>query len=658
MNKVFKQIKRLLQNKDFSKAKQIAENIDSRVDKYNILGIIFYHENNLDRAAEILKKALEINPINDDVLFNYSKVLFEKGNFFESWRYLTRINTKTWEVYDILGDTQLKLDNPAMALHYYKKALELSNLKEMKDKFEEIRQQFKKTEKLAIFCLPGLDSFIKNIAEILANVYELKIVSTTNNNEITNTYNWADIVWLEWANEMAIHITNKLPKANKKILCRLHSYEALSRFPEQINWQNVDRLILVADHIREILETYHEKIYQQIKEKIVIIPNGLDLDKFTFKIHQPGYDVAVVAHINHKKNPTMWLQIIKILKNIDERYTLHIAGDFQEIRYANYFKYFIKEADLGKNVKLYGFVKDINRFLEDKNYVLSTSIHEGHPYNIMEAMARGIKPIIHNFAGAKKLYPESLIFNFIDEAVEKITQASYNSIGYREYLIEKGWTLEDMQKSIKNTLDSLIINGSEKNIGRNIDRKVDEIFKYLKGEKFSNSLKFEVPNTNPGIIYRLEFLEKISKGKNVIHIGFADHKDLILNKIKKGIWLHKLLLDNAKICVGVDVNCEAVEFVKNELNIDNVYCIDILKDEIPENILRIYWDFVILGEVIEHIDNPVLFLKELKKKIGKISKKIILTAPNALKYSNFVLAQKNIEVINSDHRYWFTPYTL
>ncbi|MDN5338800.1 MAG: hypothetical protein PWQ20_1870 [Thermotogaceae bacterium] len=35
-----------------------------------------------------------------------------------------------------------------------------------------------------------------------------------------------------------------------------------------------------------------------------------------------------------------------------------------------------------------------------------------------------------------------------------------------------------------------------------------------------------------------------------------------------------------------------------------------------------------------------------------------MTAPNALRYSNFIFAQKNIEVINSDHRYWFTPYTL
>lgn len=34
-----------------------------------------------------------------------------------------------------------------------------------------------------------------------------------------------------------------------------------------------------------------------------------------------------------------------------------------------------------------------------------------------------------------------------------------------------------------------------------------------------------------------------------------------------------------------------------------------------------------------------------------------MTVPNALSKINFELAQKNIECINTDHKYWFTPYT-
>ena len=90
------EINRLLQNGEFEKAKQYVDKIESAVDKHNVLGIIFYQEGKLDDALNHFKKALEFDPTHDDALFNYSKVLFEKQNYFESWRYLTRIKNKSW----------------------------------------------------------------------------------------------------------------------------------------------------------------------------------------------------------------------------------------------------------------------------------------------------------------------------------------------------------------------------------------------------------------------------------------------------------------------------------------------------------------------------------------------------------------------------------
>ncbi|HOJ89092.1 MAG TPA: tetratricopeptide repeat protein [Pseudothermotoga sp.] len=441
----------LLQKGEFEKAKLYADKIESAVDRHNVLGIIFYQQGKIEEALNHFKKALESNPTHDDALFNYAKVLFEKQDYFESWRHLTRINQKNWEVYDFLGDTQLKQSNPAMALQYYRKACDLDAPEQMKQKFEEAKRSFRRSEKIAIFCLPGLDNFIKDIAQILSNIYEVKLVVTTDGRQIQEAYNWADTVWLEWANEMAVEITNKLPKAGKRIFCRLHSYEALANYPEQINWKNVDKLILVAEHIKNILKDYHPKVYEQIKDKTVVVPNGLDLNKFVFKIRQPGFNIAVVAHINHKKDPAMWLQVMGILRKIDERYILHVAGDFQEIRYANYFKHFIKDTGLEKSVKLHGWVDDVNVFLEDKNYLLSTSIHEGHPYNIAEAMARGIKPIIHNYAGSKAQWPNELIYDFISD-IPCLLSEGYDSASYRNY-IENHWALELQISSIlENTL--------------------------------------------------------------------------------------------------------------------------------------------------------------------------------------------------------------
>jgi len=216
----------------------------------------------------------------------------------------------------------------------------------------------------------------------------------------------------------------------------------------------VDKLILVAPHIREILKIFIPDIEKKVK--IEIIFNGIDLNSTHWKKMQPGYNIAWVGFINYKKNPQMALQILKKLTeglyNTDKRYMLHVAGSFQDSRYKIYLEYMIKEMGLQDNVKFYGWIDDMRGFWEDKNYLLHTSIHESFGYGIFEAMARGIKPVIHNFRGAKELYPKKAIFNTIDEAANKIMSKEYNSGKYRNWIIGKGWTLKNQLKQIKDII--------------------------------------------------------------------------------------------------------------------------------------------------------------------------------------------------------------
>ncbi|WP_041082065.1 class I SAM-dependent methyltransferase [Thermotoga profunda] len=179
---------------------------------------------------------------------------------------------------------------------------------------------------------------------------------------------------------------------------------------------------------------------------------------------------------------------------------------------------------------------------------------------------------------------------------------------------------------------------------------------YLSGKEFSNGLQISFPDQP--YTTRLEFLEKLCVSKRVLHIGFADHKDVINEKIKNNLWLHKRLLDVSQSCYGIDINCDSVEYVRKELGISNVYCLDIITEELPTDLLEKNFDIAILGEVIEHVNNPVLFLSKIKNKLSLICRSLVITTPNALRLANFEFALRGIETINTDHRYWFTPYTL
>ena len=219
----------------------------------------------------------------------------------------------------------------------------------------------------------------------------------------------------------------------------------MSKMPQQINWDTVDRLIFVAPHIRELVKGSMPDIERKVKTEVVY--NGVDLKNIDPVDEKTGFNIAVVCNISHKKNPPLALQVMHTLVDRNARYRLHWAGAFQDTRYEIYLKYMVREMGLENNVVFHGFVTDMNVWWKDKNCLLSTSVHEGHPYNVMEAMARQIKPAVHNFYGAKKMFPDCSLYNTAGEAVELITgSATYD---YRAYIKLKGWTLEDQVAQIR-----------------------------------------------------------------------------------------------------------------------------------------------------------------------------------------------------------------
>jgi hypothetical protein len=145
---------------------------------------------------------------------------------------------------------------------------------------------------------------------------------------------------------------------------------------------------------------------------------------------------------------------------------------------------------------------------------------------------------------------------------------------------------------------------------------------------------------------RIEKIVFEVKDKKVLHIGFADSPNY-QHKYNSGGLLHTCIYFNTVFCVGYDIDNEAVEWLSKYFN-------DVYSDigDVP----LINYDYVLLGEIIEHIGNPVSFLKDIRKRFS--ASKFIITVPNAFKLKNFIYAMRGIERINPDHRFWFTKKTI
>lgn len=174
------------------------------------------------------------------------------------------------------------------------------------------------------------------------------------------------------------------------------------------------------------------------------------------------------------------------------------------------------------------------------------------------------------------------------------------------------------------------------------------------GEARQVSLHFE---SYTEISIRTHYLMQKVVGKKIIHLGCTDHINLIESKIMQGRYLHQLLTYAAEECLGVDIDEEAIAYL-HQIGITNVISVDITQPNIEE-IKSQKWDYMILGEILEHVPNPVQFMKQIKANYGEVVEEFIITVPNAfgLIFAHWA-HESGIESINSDHKYWFSPYTL
>lgn len=165
---------------------------------------------------------------------------------------------------------------------------------------------------------------------------------------------------------------------------------------------------------------------------------------------------------------------------------------------------------------------------------------------------------------------------------------------------------------------------------------------HLSGKTFSNGYRFDLGNAGRAA-RRAERLVEICHNQRVLHVGCCDHLELIRAKVAQSIYLHQNLFGAASRCVGMDTNSDGVSLL-HEIGFPDVY----LPDDVPDE----EFDICLLADVIEHVGDVVAFLRSMQRyRFGRL----VIATPNAFRLRNFL---SRGELINTDHRYWFSPYTL
>lgn len=275
------------------------------------------------------------------------------------------------------------------------------------------------------------------IAYLLAQGHEVRIVEDTglSADDLHAHMAWSDVSWFEWGNGPIVSLSH-MPKVCG-IVVRIHRYELYTDQPSQIHWPHVDHLVFVSEAAHR---TFKERHLADIDHQVTVhvVPNAVDTARYHLSPKEKGFNIAVVARFNKDKNLPLVIQIMAKLVERDPRYRCYIAGGVQDEPLYQYCLRLIEQLSLTENVVICGRVENIDHWLDDKHFILSTSIIEGHPVNILEAMARGLKPVLHNYFGDPAAqFGAKYVFNTVDEAVEMFLSEDYRPAEYRDLILQR-----------------------------------------------------------------------------------------------------------------------------------------------------------------------------------------------------------------------------
>lgn len=150
-------------------------------------------------------------------------------------------------------------------------------------------------------------------------------------------------------------------------------------------------------------------------------------------------------------------------------------------------------------------------------------------------------------------------------------------------------------------------------------------------------------------LYKDDIIIEKCNNKNILHIGATD-TPYHLEKAKKNLLLHQKLLKICKNLVGIDVDKKSILELK-KYGINNILHGNILDENYIKNFIGQKFDFIVIGDVIEHLENPGIMLDNIKK-IGNNDTKIILTTPNVFSYYCFKAFVFGLENVHPDHVFW------
>lgn len=164
--------------------------------------------------------------------------------------------------------------------------------------------------------------------------------------------------------------------------------------------------------------------------------------------------------------------------------------------------------------------------------------------------------------------------------------------------------------------------------------------------------------SNFELVQRVEFIKKICVGKKVLHLGCTNYP-YTKESLDNEMLLHFEIGAVADEIYGFDFDQKGIDILEKS-GVKNLFRADL--EKLEEVGLEKKFDVIIAGEMIEHLSNPGLFLKGIKRFMDEKTKLVITTinAYSAMRFMIYGLRGRGgaLEPVHPDHVAYYSFKTL
>ncbi len=376
-------------------------------------------------AETLFREVLTDSPENADAWNNLAAIAAGKGHFEIAYDHLSRalaLCPSHQQARDNFRDVCEMLGIPGAARRIAAAADRLTQATSVAESAP---------MRVALCCIPGDDSNLEEIVTFLRPTTAVRTCVSTDGGEIAEAVSWANVVWLEGATQMAENLT-RMPDVlrNKVVVCRFLGEDLFSESVNRIAWRLIDHVVVPTARLR--MQLYERvSLLKTQQTPILVIPHGIDSRTVPYHERKPGKNLAFIGDITFHKGPLLLLHAFAELRKVNPSYELHIIGSLFDDRYPLYFTQMASELQLREAIHFGALPKDLGQWFKDKNYIIGSSLIETNLKPVLTAMVGGMKPVIHNFVGARGMLDAKYLWNTVPEFIAHVTSAEYDSAEYR-----------------------------------------------------------------------------------------------------------------------------------------------------------------------------------------------------------------------------------